>query len=78
MINCSISSTEKTLFYENVRSITLPAFSGEMQILPDYAESFVLLNSGNIIVEKQNKQTETLKIESGECHIKNNEIKIVL
>ena len=75
-MKCSIVSSEEKQEFNNVESVTLPAFSGEMQILPDHAESFVSLRKGKIILEAG--QTKTLPIEGGMCHIKNNTVVVLL
>ena len=78
MIDCTITSSAKTVVYKNVQSITLPAHSGQMQILPDHAESFVLLREGNAVFKKQNGETEMRQITNGICYFKNNALVIIL
>jgi F0F1-type ATP synthase epsilon subunit len=78
MINCTITSPKKTTPYRELQSVVLPAFSGEMQVLAGHAESFVLLKEGDIIFNYQNGQKEALKIEGGECHIKNNNAIVII
>jgi F0F1-type ATP synthase epsilon subunit len=78
MINCVITSPKKTTVYKNVRSIMLPAFSGQMQILSGHAESFILLQKGDISLRQLNKQSEIIQIMNGECYIKNDVVTIIL
>lgn len=78
MINCIITSPKKTTVYKNARSITLPAFSGQMQILPGYAESFILLQKGNISLRKLNRQNKIIQIMNGECYIKDDIAMVIL
>lgn len=78
MINCTITSPKKTTVYKNVRSITLPAFSGQMQILPGHAESFILLQKGDISLLQLNKLSEIIQIMNGECYVKNDVVKVIL
>ncbi len=78
MINCTITSPKKTTVYKNVRSITLPAFSGQMQILPGHAESFILLQKGDISLLQLNKLSEIIQIINGECYVKNDVVKVIL
>ncbi|HDH31477.1 MAG TPA: hypothetical protein ENH26_01740, partial [Candidatus Wolfebacteria bacterium] len=61
-----------------VRSITLPAFSGQMQILPGHAESFILLQKGDISLLQLNKLSEIIQIINGECYVKNDVVKVIL
>lgn len=78
MINCTITSLKKTKLYKNVQSITLPASSGQMQILPDHAESFILLKQGNLTLQSPSKQEEIIQIQSGSCYIKDNAVTVIL
>jgi len=78
MINCIITSPQKTAVYKNLRSVTLPAFFGQMQILPGHAESFVLLKKGNISLRQLNKKKEIIQNINGECHIRNDVVTIIL
>jgi len=78
MINCVITSFKKTIIYKNLRSITLPAFSGQMQILSGHAESFILLKKGDIIIQKSQKKQDNIQILNGECYIKDDAVDIIL
>ena len=78
MINCTITSPQKTTVYKNARSVTLPALSGQMQILPGHAESFILLRKGNISLRKSNKESEVIQNINGECYIKNDAVTVIL
>jgi len=78
MISCTITSSQKTMVYKNVRSVTLPAFSGQMQILSGHAESFILLQKGNILLRQSNKKSKIIQNINGECHIKNDVVTIIL
>lgn len=78
MIECQVLTTNKKLFSDRIRSISVPAVRGQMQILPDHAESFVLLQEGELeLVTKQGK-LKTIKIEEGLLHIQNNRLVILL
>ena len=60
-------------------SIMLPAFSSQMQILAGHAESFVLLQKGNIFFLRQlSKQNEVIQTMGGECYIKDDLVVIIL
>lgn len=78
MIDCTITSPQKTTVYKGVKSIILPAFSGQMQILPGHAESFILLRKGNIFLRQLNKEEEVIQNTNGECHVLNDVVTIIL
>ena len=78
MINCTITSPQKTVIYKKAESVTLPALSGEMQVLPGHIESFIILKQGNIIFKQNNKKDTTVQIQKGQCYVKRDEMLIVL
>lgn len=78
MINCTITSPTKTISYNKLQSITLPASLGQMQILPGHAESFILLQKGNIVLERPDKSSEVIQIVAGECYVKNDAMVVIL
>ena len=77
MINCTITSPEKTTRYGKLSGITLPAASGQAQILPGHAETFMLVKKGNIVL-RQPGQKEVMQIPSAVFYIKNNKAVFVL
>lgn len=78
MMTCTITSHQKTTVYQDVQSVVLPAFSGQMQVLPGHAESFILLRSGSLVLRQAARQDEIIQIVSGECHVKDNALVVVL
>jgi F-type H+-transporting ATPase subunit epsilon len=78
LISCLITSPKTTRVYEKVRSVTLPAFAGQMQILPRHAEAFVLLKEGQVVLRRPGKQGETVAIAGGACHVKGDRVVIIL
>ncbi len=79
MISCTITSYQQTTVYNNVKSVTLPTPSGEMQVLSGHAESFILLRQGDILLKQATgKQNKTVHVVQGECYIKKDSILIVL
>jgi F0F1-type ATP synthase epsilon subunit len=77
-LQCVISSAEKTIIYEALESVTLPAFSGSMQILPGHAEAFVVIAGGNMILKHADGHIETLPIGASECHVENDQVMIIV
>ncbi len=77
-LQCQIISPQKTIIYKNLIKIKLPTYQGIMEVLPFHAETFVLLNSGEITLINENDKKKIVKIVSGECHIENNELVIIL
>ncbi len=77
-ITCAITSPEKTATYDNLASVSLPAFAGQMQVLPEHAESFVLLRKGEVILQKADGKKESAQIPGGECYIKGDKVSVIL
>ena len=78
MIHCTITSPQKTTVYDDLASITLFSYSGEMQILPGHAEYFGVLRGGNVTMKQQHGRKNTVVIKNGECHVKNDAVTIML
>ena len=78
MINCTISSPEKTIEYKDIKSATLPAYFGKLQILPGHGESFISLGKGNILLQQANENVITVPVLGGECHVRNDVVVVVL
>ena len=77
-MDCKITSSKKTEIYHNVQSVTLPAHSGQMQILPGHAEAFLLLQKGQIALQEENGSTKTIPVPTGECYVKDDLVTIIL
>ena len=78
MINCIVTSPTKTDAYKDVLSVTLPAFSGPIEVLSNHAESFIFLQKGLISIRLLERKTESIQITGGECYVKNNVITVIL
>jgi F-type H+-transporting ATPase subunit epsilon len=72
-----IISPEKTIVMENARSVILPAADGEMQALDNHAPAIVLLEKGNIKIEKENPMN-ILLFNTGYAHITSEKITILI
>jgi len=77
MITCIVTSAEKTKRCGGLRSVILPAYWGRAQILPDHAESFIILKKGDVVLESPEKK-EIVQIEGGECYVKDNAVLVIL
>ena len=76
-MSCILTSSEKTTVYEGLRSISVPASSGLMQILPGHAESFVMIVGGTVVLKNVDDRIETFLVGESECHIRDNKVVIV-
>jgi len=77
-LQCVISTAEKTTPYDGLRSVSLPAASGLMQILPGHAEGFVVIGEGDLILKHADDHIETFRIGASECHIREDQVLIII
>ena len=74
-----ISSPTKNTEYHNIKKVTLPATSGKLQILPQHAETFLLLEKGLISFTNSKKNIQKINLESqAQCYIKDDKIVILI
>jgi len=78
MLKCKIITPQENKEYQELKSISLPTWSGQIEILPDHAESFILLADGDVNLKKINGAEKNIPIPGGECHIKDNLVNIFL
>jgi len=69
MLSAKIISLEKTEVYSNLQAITLPAYFGQTQILSGHAESFFILQPGNIVLRQKNGKEKAINIQQSFAHI---------
>ena len=74
-----ISSPTKNTKYYNLKKVTLSSLSGQIQILPNHAETFLLLKKDKISLTDINNSSEDIFIDSNsQCYIKDNKIIILI
>jgi len=78
MIHCVITSPRETVIYKDGQSVILPVPSGQTQVLPGHAESFMALSPGNIVLSQANGKSKIIKAAGGECYIKDDSVLIIL
>jgi F0F1-type ATP synthase epsilon subunit len=76
-MQCVISSAENKQEFKDITSITLPAYSGELQVLPGHAESFIILQRGQVFLDNGEK-LKAVSISGGVCCIKSDSVSIML
>lgn len=74
---CVLSATHETREYTGVTSITLPALTGEIELLPGVAESFILLGPGRVVWRRGNQAPSEQVISEGMCHARENRAVII-
>lgn len=75
-MQCLIVSPTESSRLQDVTSVTLPAQSGEMEVLPGHAEAFLLLTEGVVRLQMANGESREQKIAGGECHVRRDEVVI--
>lgn len=77
MLTCTITSLNKNEIYKNLKSVTIPASSGSMEILNGHAEAFIIISKGKIVLKFSDDKEKIIESNNGECHVKNNKAIIV-
>jgi F0F1-type ATP synthase epsilon subunit len=78
MLDFTLTSPTRTTTYYQIRSVTLPAVSGQLQILPRHAEAFISLTSGKVILQDSRGQTISLPITPGQAHVRPSSVVVIL
>lgn len=63
--------------YEDVESVSLPARSGRMEVLPGHAEAFVVLVSGEIVVRTGEGEPRRIGVPGGECFVHKDVVMVI-
>jgi F0F1-type ATP synthase epsilon subunit len=79
MLKCTVTSKEGTKEYGELKSVTLPGYTGQMQILSGHAEAFMLLQDGDItLLNAESGAEEKIRIHGGECTIRKDNVMVIL
>ena len=79
MLSCKIISGQGTEEYGNIEKAMLPGLSGQIQILPGHAETFLLFTKGDItLIQKGSMHSKVVSVDGGACHVLGDVISIVL
>ena len=77
MISTKIISLKKTDSYKNIQSVTLPTYSGQVQILPGHAEAFFAIQAGKITLRQKEGEEKNLSTQGGFAHIQDDNLIIL-
>ncbi len=78
-MKCKIVSAKENRIFDNVLSVIIPnTAQGQIQILPQHAESFILLNEGEMTLEKVSGESQIFEINRGLCHIRDDTVTVIL
>ncbi len=78
MLQCIITSVRETKTYDHLLKVTLPAVTGEMQVLTNHADCFASLVGGEINMTGENQEQNKFKIDSGVCYVNDNQVLILI
>ena len=77
-MKCVLSSPEKTLVYDRLTEVSLPAAAGRICILPGHAESFIKLKAGSARLKFiDGRKKELTFAREALCHIHGEEIIVI-
>ncbi|PZC42724.1 MAG: F-type H+-transporting ATPase subunit epsilon [Chloroflexi bacterium] len=71
-----IVTTEETIFSDDVDIIIAPGAEGQLGILPRHASLLTALNSGDIVVRKDGKES-VVKVEGGFLEVAGDHVRVL-
>jgi len=77
-MDCKIITPQRIFVYNKLKSVLLPAESGQVQILPFHAEIFILLKAGEIVLGYSENKKKRVAIKSGLAYFRDNFLTIIL
>lgn len=75
MLKLELVTPEKTALSDEAEMVVLPAFEGEMGVLPGHEPFIVQLNAGEVRVERAG-ETRCLAISGGFAEVLNNKVSV--
>lgn len=78
LLQLTIANVGSSVFEGEVLSVLLPGSDGVMQILANHEPLISPLQTGEIVIEKQDGTKQTLQIESGVLEISNNHATVLI
>ena len=78
MLEVHVLTPEKELFEGPAKSVTLPGVGGQFQILNNHAPIVAALQMGEVVIAREDKETEIFKIRSGFIEVLDNTVNILV
>ena len=78
VLECQILTEKKVLFSGQSQYITLPAANGMMQVLPGHAESFVVLQAGEIVVVTKIGKVRSFTVPGGLGYVRDDQVVVLI
>lgn len=69
-----IFAIDKEIFFGDAKSLTVPSANGQLQILAEHAPLVSLLKEGDISIEQEDGQKQTIPIQSGTLEVNPKEV----
>lgn len=76
-IDCKIYSPKETLFSDDIASASFNSPGGQVEILPQHAEAFFLINKGGLNIKTSKGTSKSFNISEGHCFIKDDKLVIL-
>lgn len=78
MLSFILTSPSETVRHDDVKSISLPAYQGRLQILHGHSEAFLVLTDGTAVIVYADGHEEHIEITTCECHVTDDEVVLLL
>ncbi|MEK7542543.1 MAG: hypothetical protein AAB524_02480 [Patescibacteria group bacterium] len=69
-----VFAIDREVFFGDAKSVIVPGAKGQMQILAEHAPLVSLLKEGDIVIEQENGQKQTIPIQSGTLEVIDKEV----
>lgn len=70
----TIVAIDREIFSGQAKALTVPSLAGELQILAEHAPLISLLKEGNLIVQREVGNEQTIPIAGGVLEVKEKEV----
>lgn len=70
----TIVAIDREIFAGQAQALTVPSLAGELQILAEHAPLISLLKEGNLIVQREVGNEQTIPIAGGVLEVKEKEV----
>ena len=78
MLTVAKTSPKDTKEYKNVVAMVIPAYNGQVEILPGHAEGFFLLKQGKVMIMDEGEKVNEVEVEEGGCYVKDDKVFLMI
>lgn len=69
-----VFAIDREIFVGDAKSLIVPSVTGQLQILPEHAPLVSLLKEGDITIEQESGEKQTIPIKNGTLEVNSKEV----